>query len=100
VSDFQKMRALMQQMGQGGFPGMPGMFGGMGSLSSIWKSCFATWLRGYSGAAANKKRRRRKRRRGLGPLKVSASLKPESVNLRSVKVVKLYIHYLKKRISP
>ncbi|WP_239651914.1 signal recognition particle protein [Neosynechococcus sphagnicola] len=31
VSDFQKMRSLMQQMGQGGFagiPGMPGMTGG------------------------------------------------------------------------
>ncbi|MBN3925736.1 signal recognition particle protein, partial [Nostoc sp. NMS4] len=27
VGDFQKMRSLMQQMGQGGFPGMPGMFG-------------------------------------------------------------------------
>ena len=35
VSDFQRMRAMMQQMGQGGLPGMPGMFGGMGDSYAV-----------------------------------------------------------------
>jgi len=69
VSDFQKMRALMQQMGQGGFPGMPGMFGGMGSpLAASGNPASQPGWRGYSGAAANRKRRRRKKKRGFGTL--------------------------------
>jgi len=55
------MRALMQQMGQGGFPGMPGMFGGMGS-SSIWKSCFATWLARLQWRSHNRKEGRKKKK--------------------------------------
>jgi len=74
---------------------MPGMFGGMGSPSSIWKSCFATCWRGCAVARSREKEEERP-----DPLKVSA-LETLKVNFESVKVVKLYIHYLKKRrISP
>ena len=58
VADFQKMRTLMQQMGQGGFPGMPGMFGGMGEASYAGgnRPSQPGW-RGYTGAGNKKKKK-------------------------------------------
>ena len=70
VSDFQKMRSLMQQMGQGGFPGMSGMFGGMGGSAFAAEGsrpAQAGW-RGYPGGAANKKKKKEKKKKGFGTL--------------------------------
>ena len=73
VSDFQKMRTMMQQMGQGGFPGMgggmpampgmgggmpgmggfPGMEGGMPGMGGGPRPGF----RGYSGGGKKKKKK-------------------------------------------
>lgn len=70
VSDFQKMRTLMQQMGQGGFPGMPGMFGGMGDpMAAAGGRPNAPGWRGYpSGGAATKKKKKDKKKKGFGTL--------------------------------
>lgn len=71
VSDFQKMRSLMQQMGQGGFPSMPGMFGGMGnSYAAEGNRLQQPGWRGYSGSAGagNKKKKKEKKKKGFGTL--------------------------------
>ncbi|PHM06269.1 signal recognition particle protein [Nostoc sp. 'Peltigera malacea cyanobiont' DB3992] len=69
VGDFQKMRSLMQQMGQGGFPGMPGMFGGGGmgnAFAGAGNRPAAPGWRGYDGApAAKKKKPKDKKKKGL-----------------------------------
>ena len=80
VSDFQKMRAMMQQMGMGGgmpgmgggmpgmgggFPGMggcPGMGGGMPGMGGGPQPGF----RGYSGGG--KKNKKKKKKKGFGTL--------------------------------
>lgn len=68
VSDFQKMRSLMQQMGQGGFPGMPGMLGGMGNpYAAAGNRPSQPGWRGYTGAA-NKKKKKEKKKKGFGTL--------------------------------
>ncbi|HLO87302.1 MAG TPA: signal recognition particle protein [Nostocaceae cyanobacterium] len=74
VGDFQKMRSLMQQMGQGNFPGMPGMFGGgggggMGGMFGGSRPPAPGW-RGYPGGAptANKKKKKEKKKKGFGTL--------------------------------
>ncbi|MFB2770852.1 signal recognition particle protein [Pelatocladus sp. BLCC-F211] len=73
VSDFQKMRSLMQQMGQGSFPGMPGMFGGGGGMGNPLaaggnRPSPPGW-RGYSGGASTKKKPKKdKKRKGFGNL--------------------------------
>lgn len=70
VSDFQKMRSLMQQMGQGGFPGMPGMFGGgMGNpyAADGGRPAQPGW-RGYGGSTGNKKKKKEKKKKGFGTL--------------------------------
>jgi signal recognition particle subunit SRP54 len=70
VSDFQKMRSLMQQMGQGRFPGMPGMpgMGGMGSPFGGGRPAAPGW-RGYPGAAPTaKKKKKDKKKKGFGNL--------------------------------
>ncbi|MBW4575125.1 MAG: signal recognition particle protein [Aphanothece sp. CMT-3BRIN-NPC111] len=64
VSDFTKMRSLMQQMGQGGMPGMPGMFGGMGSGNP---SSQPGW-RGYPGGPTKQKKKKDKKKKGFGTL--------------------------------
>ena len=68
VSDFQRMRSLMQQMGQGGFPGMPGMFGGMGDRNAYagGQPSQAGW-RGQGGSAG-KKKKKEKKKKGFGTL--------------------------------
>lgn len=71
VGDFQKMRSLMQQMGQGGFPGMPGMFGGMGNpMAAAGGRPSAPGWRGYGdgGGAAAKKKKKEKKKKGFGTL--------------------------------
>ncbi|MGJ5674210.1 MAG: signal recognition particle protein [Nostochopsis sp.] len=73
VSDFQKMRSLMQQMGQGSFPGMPGMFGGDGGMGNPLaaggnRPTPPGW-RGYSGGASTKKKPKKdKKKKGFGNL--------------------------------
>ncbi len=62
VSEFTKMRSLMQQMGQGQFAGMPGMgdmFGGMGGNPS---------QQGWRGSGPPKKQKKVKKKKGFGQL--------------------------------
>ena len=63
VSDFQKMRTMMQQMGSGqmGFPGMGGGMPGMGGQPGF---------RGYPGAMGGgaKKKKANKKKKGFGEL--------------------------------
>ena len=67
VSDFQKMRTMMQQMsqgnftGMGGLPGMPGMQG-MGGPGGMQPG------RGYRGAGQKKKKKKDKPKKGFGQL--------------------------------
>lgn len=70
VSDFQKMRSLMQQMGQGNFPGMPGMFGGMGGnpMAAAGGRPTAPGWRGYDTSNAAKKKKKEKKKKGFGTL--------------------------------
>ncbi|MCF4966907.1 signal recognition particle protein [Nostoc sp. CMAA1605] len=72
VADFQKMRSLMQQMGQGSFPGMPGMFGGGGMGNAFagmggGRPAAPGW-RGYNGGGAKKKKPKDKKKKGFGNL--------------------------------
>ncbi|MBD2412973.1 signal recognition particle protein [Nostoc calcicola FACHB-389] len=73
VGDFQKMRSLMQQMGQGGFPGMPGMFGGGGGMGNAFagagnRAPSPGW-RGYNaGTPPAKKKKKEKKKKGFGNL--------------------------------
>jgi signal recognition particle subunit SRP54 len=67
VSDFQKMRSLMQQMGQGGIPGMPGMFGGGGNPLAAGNRPSPGW-RGYPGGAPPTKKKKEKKKKGFGTL--------------------------------
>ncbi|RUR75308.1 signal recognition particle protein [Chlorogloeopsis fritschii PCC 9212] len=72
VSDFQKMRSMMQQMGQGRFPGMPGMFGGgMGGdpYAAAGNRPAPPGWRGYGGVASTKKKPKKdKKKKGFGTL--------------------------------
>ena len=65
VSDFQKMRSMMQQMGQGNFPGMPGggMFGG--EMAAGGNAAAPGW-RGSAGT--KKKPKKEKKKKGFGTL--------------------------------
>lgn len=63
VTDFTKMRSLMQQMGQGQMPGMPGLFGGMGGGNPAQPG----W-RGYNSPVAQKKKKKDKKKKGFGTL--------------------------------
>jgi len=65
VSDFQKMRSLMQQMGQGNFP--PGMFGGGNPLAAGNRP--SPGWRGYPGGAPpTTKKKKEKKKKGFGTL--------------------------------
>ncbi|MCG6133845.1 MAG: signal recognition particle protein [Nostoc sp. LLA-1] len=73
VGDFQKMRSLMQQMGQGqmpGMPGMPGMFGGGDGNAFAGAGRPAPGWRGYNAGAAGtkKKKSKEKKKKGFGSL--------------------------------
>lgn len=68
VSDFQKMRSLMQQMGKGQFPGMgmPGM--GMPSMGGMPNQGSSPGWRGYAAGGASKKKKKEKKKKGFGTL--------------------------------
>jgi signal recognition particle subunit SRP54 len=72
VADFQKMRNLMQQMGQGQMPGgMPGMFGGGmdNAFAGGGNRPAAPGWRGYnSGVTPKKKKNKDKKKKGFGSL--------------------------------
>ena len=71
VKDFQKMRSLMQQMGQGRFPGMGGGMPGMGDMFGSPAAGPGTpppgW-RGYQSPISSKKKKKDKKRKGFGSL--------------------------------
>ncbi|HYW20185.1 MAG TPA: signal recognition particle protein [Nodularia sp. (in: cyanobacteria)] len=75
VADFQKMRTLMQQMGQGQMPaGMPGMFGGGGMGNPFGggdgnRPLSPGW-RGYNSSdrTTKKKKNKEKKKKGFGTL--------------------------------
>jgi signal recognition particle subunit SRP54 len=66
VSEFQKMRSLMQQMGQGNMPSMPGM-PGMGNPFGGGDQAGGPGWRGYPGQGA-KKSKKPKKKKGFGTL--------------------------------
>lgn len=82
VSDFQKMRSLMQQMGRGQFPGMgmpgmgmpgmgmPGMGGAFGGGAPSGYGAPPPGWRGYQGGApqGGKKKKKEKKKKGFGAL--------------------------------
>ncbi|NJN58939.1 MAG: signal recognition particle protein, partial [Leptolyngbyaceae cyanobacterium SL_5_9] len=71
VSDFQKMRSLMQQMGKGQFPGMgmPGMGGMFGEPAMGGGGGARPGWRGYPGGGAPpKKKKKEKKKKGFGTL--------------------------------
>jgi len=73
VADFQKMRSLMQQMGQGNFPGMPGMFRAW-AIPQQLEIVHHSWLRGQAGAANKKKRKKEKKEKALARFKSTDGL--------------------------
>jgi signal recognition particle subunit SRP54 len=70
VSDFQRMRSMMQQMGQGGFPGMGGMggFPGMGGMPGMpgMGNPQAGWRN--APGQGKKKKKKAKKKKGFGQL--------------------------------
>lgn len=76
VSDFQRMRSMMQQMSQGGMPGMgmPGMPGmgmpgmsGTGMPGMLGGKTPPGW-RNQTGMVGNKKKKKQKKKKGFGQL--------------------------------
>ncbi|MDC0833751.1 signal recognition particle protein [Geitlerinema sp. CS-897] len=71
VSDFQKMRSLMQQMGQG-FPGMGGMggMGGMNPFGGMFGGGGGQPRPGFRGypSPGGKKKKKQKKKKGFGDL--------------------------------
>jgi signal recognition particle subunit SRP54 len=71
VSNFTRMRNMMQQMGRGGMPAMPGMGGGMpgmgGGVFGGMGNNPQPGFRGYSGATKTKKKKDKKKK-GFGTL--------------------------------
>ncbi len=78
ISDFQRMRNLMQQMGQGNMPGMGGMnpFAGMmggggmpgGGMPGMGGGMPQQGFRGYNQGGGRKKKKKQKKRKGFGDL--------------------------------
>ncbi len=78
VTDFQRMRGLMQQMGQGkmGLPGLDGSFPGMGGggmggpMGGMGGNPMGGGAPrpGWRGAGSNKKKKKNKKRKGFGSL--------------------------------
>ncbi len=66
VTDFTRMRTMMQQMGQGGMSGMPGM-GGLGGMFGMGGNAPQAGFRGYPGNA-KKKKKKGKKKKGFGTL--------------------------------
>ncbi len=69
ITDFTRMRTMMQQMGSGGMPsmggmgGMGGLFGGMGGGNQANPG-----FRGYGGSANKAKPKKQKKKKGFGTL--------------------------------
>jgi signal recognition particle subunit SRP54 len=68
VSEFTKMRSLMQQMGQGQMPGMPGLAGMGNMLGGMGGGGNQAYGRGIPGGGATKKKKKEKKRKGFGQL--------------------------------
>jgi signal recognition particle subunit SRP54 len=72
VSDFTRMRTMMQQMTQGRMPAMPGMpgMGGMGGLfgGGMGGNVPQPGFRGYSGGTPKKNKKKDKKKKGFGSL--------------------------------
>ena len=66
VSEFTKMRNLMQQMSRGQMPGMAGMGGMFGDMGGNRPS--QPGWRGYPGGASPKKKKKEKKKKGFGQL--------------------------------
>ncbi len=67
VSEFQRMRSMMQQMSMGGgFPGMPGMPGMGGMPGGGMGGRPQQGWRGYSGGTPKKKKKKSKKNKGFG----------------------------------
>jgi len=64
VSDFQKMRTMMQHMSQGNFAGM----GGMPGMPGMGGPGMQPGSRGYIGAQKKKKKKKDKPKKGFGQL--------------------------------
>lgn len=67
VSEFTKMRSLMQQMGQGQMPGMGGLGGMFGGGMGGNRPSQPGW-RGYPGGGTSKKKKKDKKKKGFGQL--------------------------------
>jgi len=67
VSDFQKMRTMMQQMSQGNFAGMGGM-PGMPGMPGMGGPGMQPGSRGYMGGQQKKKKKKDKPKKGFGQL--------------------------------
>ena len=67
VSEFTKMRSLMQQMGQGQMPGMGGLGGMFGGGMGGNRPAQPGW-RGYPGGGTSKKKKKDKKKKGFGQL--------------------------------
>src|ERR671932_2261191 len=67
VSDFQKMRTMMQQMSQGNFTGMGGL-PGMPGMHGMGGPGMQPGSRGYMGAQQKKKKKKDKPKKGFGQL--------------------------------
>ncbi len=67
VSEFTKMRSLMQQMGQGQMPGMGGLGGMFGGGMGGNRPSQPGW-RGYPGGGTAKKKKKDKKKKGFGQL--------------------------------
>lgn len=68
VSDFQKMRTMMQQMSQGNFTGMGGMPGMPGMPGMVGPGGMQPGSRGYMGGQQKKKKKKDKPKKGFGQL--------------------------------
>ena len=70
VSDFTRMRSMMQQMSQGGMPGIGGMggMGGMGGLGGVFGNGPQSGYPGYPGGGSKKKKKKGKKKKGFGTL--------------------------------
>jgi signal recognition particle subunit SRP54 len=66
VTNFTRMRGMMQQMGMGGMPAMPGMPGMPGMGGGMFGNPSQPGFRGYN--PAGKKAKKKKKKKGFGSL--------------------------------
>ncbi|MCS6814079.1 MAG: signal recognition particle protein [Cyanobacteria bacterium] len=67
ISDFQRMRSLMQQMGRGQMPGMGGV-PGMNPMAGIGSGRPQPGWRDYGSTVPGKKKKKDKKKKGFGTL--------------------------------